>query len=98
MPQWIRSRGLVVTAVLFSAFAVELVLAQTAKESRPQARQKTFEVVWKTVNDKSFDPRFGGVDWAAVRQRYAPQVAGVRNDRELYDLLGRMLKEIPVSH
>jgi hypothetical protein len=33
---------------------------------------KTFDVVWKTVNEKYFDPTFGGVDWMAIRERYAP--------------------------
>jgi C-terminal processing protease CtpA/Prc len=55
-------------------------------------------VVWKTVDEKSFDSHFGGVDWSAVRTRYAPQVSTVKSDRELLDLLGRMLKELPVSH
>ena len=86
----------IVNAVVVFALAFELVLAQT--KSGPQVWQKTFDVVWKTVNEKSFDPNFGGVNWSAVRERYAPQVGGVKSDRELIDLLGRMLKEMPVSH
>ena len=98
MAQCLRPRRLIVAAALFSAFAFELLVAQTARESSPQIRQKTFDVVWKTVNDKSFDPRFGGVNWAAVHDRYAPLVAAVTSNRELFDLLDRMLKEIPISH
>ena len=92
-----RARRFVVAAlVLLPAFAG--VFAQAQRQSSPQVRQKTFDVVWKTVNDKSFDPNFGGVDWAAVRARYAPQVANVTSDVELLDLIGRMLQEIPISH
>jgi len=73
-------------------------LAQTANRSSPQVMQKTFDVVWNTLNDKYFDPHFGGVDWAAVRQAYEPQIAAVKSDAEFRDLLGRMLKEIKISH
>ena len=72
--------------------------AQTSRESSLQLWQKTFDVVWKTVNEKYFDMSFGGVDWAEIRQRYAPQVAMVQADSELRDLLTRMLGEIRISH
>ena len=73
-------------------------LAQNQQENSPAVRQKTAEVVWKTINDKYFDPKLGGVDWVAVRARYAPQVATVKTDQELYDLLDRMLQELRISH
>jgi carboxyl-terminal processing protease len=60
--------------------------------------QKTFDVVWKTVNDKYFDPGFGGVNWAAIRKQYEPQIASVRDDEEFRELLDRMLNEIKISH
>jgi C-terminal processing protease CtpA/Prc len=97
MLRWKRSSVPIVTAGLALMCAFELALAQT-KQSGPQIWQKTFDVVWKTVNDKYFDPQFGGVDWRGVRERYAPRVATVKSDTELYDLLGRMLAEIPTSH
>jgi len=86
-----------VAGALVCVPAFDRGFAQT-KQSGPQIWQKTFDVVWKTVDEKSFDSHFGGVDWSAVRTRYAPQVSTVKSDRELLDLLGRMLKELPVSH
>jgi carboxyl-terminal processing protease len=62
------------------------------------ARRETFEVVWRTVNEKHFDPNFGGVDWAQVREKYAPLVSGVKSDPELYRLLQKMLGELHQSH
>ncbi len=87
---------LFVAVIFFSTFTVNFVFAQT--ESSPQVRQKTFEKVWQTVNDKFFDSTFGGVDWQAVRTRYAPLVAKVKTDAELYKLLNKMLAELKVSH
>ncbi len=77
---------------------INFASAQTKSESNPQLRQKTFEKVWKTVNEKYFDPNFGGVDWRAAHDRYAPQVAQVRSDAEFYVLMEKMLGEFKVSH
>jgi carboxyl-terminal processing protease len=60
--------------------------------------EEIFRVVWQTINDKFYDPDFAGVDWYAVRQRYQPLLPKVKNDRDFYDLISKMLKEIPVSH
>jgi carboxyl-terminal processing protease len=72
--------------------------AQTATLSDPKLLHKTFDAVWNTVNNKYYDSTFGGVDWVAVRKKYEPQVEAVRTDAEFRDLLGRMLKEIKISH
>ena len=69
----------------------------TAAEAR-RRREETFRVVWQTVNDEHFDPTFGGVDWAAVRLRYAPLVARTANDAALHYILQLMLNELKQSH
>jgi len=90
--------------VLLVVFAASILLlspvgrgfAQTSKER--QVWQKTFDVVWTTVNEKYFDPSFGGTDWVAVRKRYSPELESVRTDMEFSGLLTRMLGEIKISH
>ena len=61
-------------------------------------RAQAFDMVWRTVKEKHFDPTFGGVNWDAVRNKYEPQVAGVKTDSEFYALLRRMLGELHLSH
>jgi carboxyl-terminal processing protease len=61
-------------------------------------RQESFEIVWRTIKEKHFDPTFGGVDWDAVREQYAPRVAKASTDQEFYGLLQRMLGELHQSH
>ncbi|MGB8509054.1 MAG: S41 family peptidase, partial [Pyrinomonadaceae bacterium] len=61
-------------------------------------RVKTFQLVWQTVRDEHFDQTFGGVNWDAVRTRYAPRAAATRSDRELHYLLQAMIDELHQSH
>ncbi|MEO8072844.1 MAG: S41 family peptidase [Acidobacteriota bacterium] len=89
---------LVLFAVLYLATVSNLVCAQNSSENKPQVRQKTFEKVWQKVNETYFDPHFGGVDWKKVHDIYAPKVAQVKSDAELYALLNKMLGELKVSH
>lgn len=71
---------------------------EKSAEKSDDIRQQTFDIVWRTVKDKHFDPNFGGVDWDKVRERYAPLVGEVKNDGELYRLLQQMLGELHQSH
>ena len=67
-------------------------------QSDPAKRQEAFQIVWQTVNDLFYDPKFGGVNWADVRERYEPLVAKVPSDREFHMLLQQMLNELHQSH
>ena len=57
-----------------------------------------FEFVWQTVNEKYFDPTFGGLDWNEVRERYRPQIAAAQDHEVFYVTINRMLFELNVSH
>jgi carboxyl-terminal processing protease len=69
-----------------------------AVQSDLDKREEAFQIVWQTVNDQFYDPKFGGVDWAGVRKRYEPQVAALKSDREFHQLLQQMLNELHQSH
>jgi carboxyl-terminal processing protease len=85
-------------ALILVLITLPVSLFAQSEESTPKVRQKTFEKVWKTVNEKYFDANFGGVNWKEVRERYAPRVAAVKTDAELYALLREMLAELHMSH
>lgn len=61
-------------------------------------RAHMFEHVWRQVADKFYDPAFHGVDWAAMREAYAPKVAGVSNNRDFAILMSEMLGQLNASH
>lgn len=61
-------------------------------------RREAFEVVWRTVKETHFDPTFGGLDWEAVREEFAPRAGAARTDAELHWLLQQMLNRLGQSH
>lgn len=72
--------------------------AQTAGDDTAAIRQKTFEKVWTTVNEKHYDPTFGGVDWNKVRSIYEPKAAAAGSDSDFHEVLRQMLSELKLSH
>src|SRR5262245_7309209 len=97
-------KKLILTVVVFAALGPRVFAQETAKVSNkpasdaPDVRQQSFDIVWRTVKEKHFDPTLGGVDWDAVRRKYEPRVAKVKKDGELYGLLNEMLGELRQSH
>ena len=97
--------SLLLAALTHPAFAQTIAPAAPAPptaspsvQSDLSKRQEAFEMVWQTVNDLFYDPKFGGVNWAQVRDRYQPRVARVSSDHEFHLMLQEMLNELHQSH
>jgi carboxyl-terminal processing protease len=89
----------VCAALGLHAFAQEAAkVSNNLTAGAADARRQSFDIVWRTVKEKHFDPNFGGVDWDAMRRKYEPRVAKVKKDGELYSLLNEMLGELHQSH
>jgi len=85
------------------ALAAALFLGGAWAQARLQpaagaVRQQTFDIVWRTVKEKHFDPAMVGVEWDKARETYASRAASVKSDRELYLLLQEMLGLLRQSH
>ncbi|HLU25586.1 MAG TPA: S41 family peptidase [Longimicrobiales bacterium] len=63
-----------------------------------QEKHEVFRQAWSYLNDHFYDPDFHGVDWNAVREAYAPFVAGARSRPELRRALQLMVGELNASH
>ena len=61
-------------------------------------RKEVFEKVWREIRDHYYDPSYNGVDWNAVRQRYAPLVNATSHDQEFYSLMSQMTSELRDAH
>ncbi|PSB25653.1 peptidase S41 [Stenomitos frigidus ULC18] len=67
--------------------------------SRTESSQaKVLEQVWQTVNDNFYDSKFNGVNWQAMRQKYASQAAETRSPEALAVVVNQMLAELNASH
>jgi carboxyl-terminal processing protease len=73
----------------------------TVIETRLTTAERTaiFDAIWQTVNEKFFDPTFGGKDWQAIGDAYRQKLATVQDDRTFWlQVLNPMLFELGVSH
>ncbi|MGE3468054.1 MAG: S41 family peptidase [Pyrinomonadaceae bacterium] len=80
------------------ALAGSLLLSIPAQEGTADNRRETFEIVWSRVKERHFDPNLNGIDWDAVRLRYAPRVLATTNEGDYYRVLNEMLGELKQSH
>lgn len=59
---------------------------------------QVFDEAWRLVDRKYFDPKFSGIDWRAMRDKYRPLAAEATDDTALYRTLNRMCGEMRESH
>lgn len=57
-----------------------------------------FDDAWRLQRDFFWRDDFGGVDWQAVRARYAALVPRIGSRTELNELIGQMMGELGTSH
>ncbi|MEY2982373.1 MAG: hypothetical protein RL562_2600 [Planctomycetota bacterium] len=53
---------------------------------------------WRIMGDFFYDPDMHGVDWAAMRAKYAPLVAHVSHRSDLDFLIGELIGELNCGH
>ena len=59
---------------------------------------ESYETIWQTVSEHHYDPTYGGVDWAAIHDRYLERVGQAENDEAFLALANAMLGELGLSH
>jgi carboxyl-terminal processing protease len=83
--------GMVTIALLVGFWVLSPLVARSQQV-------QVFEQVWQTVNDNFYDPKFNGVDWAALRSKYRPLVSQAPNGTAAAEVINQMLAELKVSH
>jgi carboxyl-terminal processing protease len=61
-------------------------------------RRAAFERVWRTVDERYYDPAMNGVDWKAAVARWQPLVLEAPDDAAFWDRLDRMAGELRDVH
>jgi tricorn protease len=68
------------------------------KLDRHQEWSQIFNECWRQMRDFFYDPNMHGVDWKAIRDRYAPLVAHVNHRADLTYIIGEMIGELNAGH
>ena len=63
-----------------------------------QEWREIFNDAWRMHRDYFYDEKMRGVDWKAVRNKYAPLVERVTDRAELNDVLAQMASEVGALH
>ena len=71
---------------------------EAVKLETAELRRQSFEKVWTTINEKHYDPTFGGVDWKKARVDYEPKALAAKSERDFNQVLNQMLGELKLSH
>jgi carboxyl-terminal processing protease len=80
--------------------AVGVSTAPAAQSVSPTsaANLALFDEVWKTINDSFYDPTFGGLDWAGVRDALRPKAAAATSTDGARAVVTEMLARLERSH
>ncbi|MGQ0540704.1 MAG: S41 family peptidase, partial [Blastocatellia bacterium] len=99
------TKSLLILTLTLNLLIFDVSQAQTAVAALPnpvsetsEVRMAAFEKVWNTINERHYDPAFGGVDWQKIRKTYEPLAKAAKNNDELHGVLRRMLGELKLSH
>jgi carboxyl-terminal processing protease len=63
-----------------------------------ETRERAFDFVWNTINERYHDPAFNGTDWAAAGAKYRPLALAARDDDAFWEVLDRMAGELKDAH
>jgi carboxyl-terminal processing protease len=87
-----------IAAVLLLGLAISVATKGTSRSLSPKEREEVFETVWKDIDEHYYDPKFGGVNWQEIHERYLPLVQAAKDDRDFYAIVDRMTAELHDAH
>jgi carboxyl-terminal processing protease len=76
----------------------EVVPSTVKRPLDARQREEAFDFVWKTIDQRYYDPKLNGVDWAAVGRTYKPLALKALDDEAFWDVLDRMTGELRDGH
>ena len=78
---------------------VEVDLARVRIQVQPTAEwTQMFQESWRLMRDHFWRPDMGGLDWDAMRERYAPLLPNLGSLDDLVDLIWELNGELGTSH
>ena len=77
---------------------VKVAFSANITVRRDEEFAEMFAQSWRLIADGFYDPAHHGVDWNAIRKKYAAVVPHVASREDLYSLIHLMLGELNASH
>ena len=84
-------------AIIRAIMKTDAAPAQPVEPWRAEA-VASFDEAWTTINDSFFDPGFGGLNWAAVRDELRPRVLSATSPEDSRRPIHEMLARLKRSH
>lgn len=81
-----------------SSLPTEVVPSASPASLTIADRERAFDFVWHTINDRYHDATLNGTDWLAVSARYRPLAFAAGDDEAFWDVLDRMTGELKDAH
>lgn len=88
----------ILAAFVFFSASANFANAQGKDELSSKDRINVFEKVWDLVNERYYDPKLNGVNWASVKVKYQPLIEGAVSDEDFYNTLKQMTGEMNDAH
>ncbi|HLW55348.1 MAG TPA: S41 family peptidase [Candidatus Angelobacter sp.] len=63
-----------------------------------QEWKQIFQESWRVMKNRFYDPDMHGVDWAKVKEVYAPLMDYVADQEEMHNVVSQMIGELNASH
>ena len=97
---WRRLRSFPHTrwTTLFAGAVLLAGATGTAAQAWKSSAVASFDEVWKTINETFYDPSFGGLNWAAVRDELRPRIDAATTPDDARLVISDMLSRLKRSH
>ena len=95
---WFLEQGHVVNLAVESRAPRQVAVRAEMDVDFTREKMEVFNQAWEFLDDNFYDPNFHGTNWNAVREAYAPIVAGTRTPDEMRRVLNLMIGEMNASH
>jgi carboxyl-terminal processing protease len=80
------------------ALAIGIGVAAELTPTQKQANLDSFEYVWKTVHDRHWEAKPGGLDWQAIHDEFRPKIDRSKSTEEARALMSEMLGRLNQTH
>lgn len=90
--------GVVTTTALEAPRPRPVAINAELEVSFDQEKMAAFHEAWSLLDRGFFDGKFHGQDWAALRARFEPYVAGAHTSDEMRRITNLMIGELNASH